>query len=469
MRRDHIAVVISVRRDGSCIMLDVHETEGTLHKTPLRMIAPARKNVFVLGFDEQHRADLNAIPDADRFRFFPLLHADELVYQEHYDIDAKLDEARRILRESGVSPDAIICHWDFPAASMHAILCAEIGLPGPSLEASLRCSHKYWSRLEQRAAVPESTPQFCAFDPFHEDALAGISVDFPFWIKPVKGYGSTLGYRISDASQFQAAMAEVRQKIDRLGKGIDAILHHVHLPAEVARVRGNWMIAEAFLQGYEFAPEGYVQNGEYHSHGMVDMVRARNHKSFLRYEYPSRAPNRIQQRANELASRLLAHLGFDNACFNMEFFWDQESDRLWIIEINPRISQSHSNLFEKVDGMSNHEVAVHVALGDRPHFEHGAGKYEHAAKYLFRRFEKADAVATRVPGPEDLARLSRAQPDTQVTIKLEEGMRLSELLDEDAYSYVLAELMIGADSVHELNRKYEEATRLLPFAFRSVG
>jgi hypothetical protein len=55
-----------------------------------------------------------------------------------------------------------------------------------------------------------------------------------------------------------------------------------------------------------------------------------------------------------------------------------------------------------------------------------------------------------------------------VTIKLKEGMRLSELLDEDAYSYVLAELMIGADSVHELNRKYEEATRLLPFEFRPV-
>lgn len=47
-------------------------------------------------------------------------------------------------------------------------------------------------------------------------------------------------------------------------------------------------------------------------------------------------------------------------------------------------------------------------------------------------------------------------------------MRLSELKDQDPYSYVLAELDIGAASTHELNEKFKEATSLLPFELTPV-
>lgn len=432
------------------------------------MTKEARKHVFVLGYDDAHAPYLRAIPDADEFEFHPLLHSDELVYLESYDIDEKLEDARKVLRESDVDPDAIICHWDFPVVSMLSILCSEYGLPAPTLEASLRCSHKYWSRLSQHEVVPENTPGFCAFDPFDDQALEQISLDFPFWIKPIKGYGSALGFKITSAEGFEKAMKVVREEIDRLGEGIDAILHHVDLPDDVADVRGNYMIAEEFVNGKEFAPEGRRQNGEYRSHGFFDMVRAENGKSFLRYEYPSRTPDGIRERADDIAARVLEHIGFDDGCFNVEFFWDREEDRLWIIEINPRISQSHCDLFWKVDGMSNHEVAVHVALGDEPRFSNGGGQFRRAAKYHYRRYDKSDAVATRVPGEEDLEKLKERQLETKVQVKLEEGMRLSELLDEDVYSYALAELTIGADSVAEMEQKYAEATSLLPFEFEPV-
>jgi len=427
-----------------------------------------RRNIFVLGYDEAHESDLHAIPDADRFRFHPLLRSDQVVYLEEYDFDATLDAARKVVRESDVAPDGIICHWDFPATSIFAILCAELGLPAPSLEAMLRCSHKYWSRLEQQRIAPESTPEFCAFDPFDDDALEAIPLEFPFWIKPIKGYGSALGFKITGERPFREAMEVVRGEIGRLGEGIDAILHRADLPAEVEGIRGDFMVAEQFVNGLELAPEGYVQHGECRVHGVIDMVRARNRKSFLRYEYPSHAPRSVQERAIDAACRLLVEMGFDHGCFNVEFFWDEESDRLWIIEINPRVSQSHSYLFEQVDGMSNHEVAVHVALGNDPEFAHGSGPCQRAAKYLYRRFDKSDAVAARVPDSDDLERLRERQPDTRAVVKLEQGQRLSSLLDEDAYSWILAELMIAGDSTQELNEKYEEATSLLPFEFEPV-
>lgn len=427
-----------------------------------------RKNIFILGHDEHHSADLLQIHDVEQFQFHPLLHSEEVIRQDNFFIDEKLEKARKILRDFGGSIDAIVCHWDFPATSMAAILCEEFNLPAPSLEAILKCSHKFWSRLEQRKAVPENTPQFCAVDPFDDHALDKITLDFPFWIKPVKGYASLLGFRINDADDFHRALKIVRDKIRRIGDPFNTILQRIALPAEVAAVDGNHLIAEQLIHGLEIAPEGSVQQGQFRVHGVIDMVRDKNHKSFLRYEYPSQSPHHIQERAINIAEKVLKQIGFDNGCFNMEFFWNKKTDDLWIIEINPRISQSHSYQFEKVDGISNHEVAVHVALGDQIDFQHGAGSYKHAAKFLLRHYSQEDVLVTSIPGKEALAQLKTVHPDTEVYLSVHKNQQLSTLTDQDAYSFVLAEIEIAAQTTHEMIEKYRQAVALLPFEFEPV-
>lgn len=427
-----------------------------------------RKNVFVLGYDERHGDDILKIPDADRFSFHPLLRSEDLIHQKNYAIEEKIDKARQILHDFDGPVDALLWHWDFPVTSMAAVLCEEFNLPGPSLEAILKCSHKYWSRVIQKQVAPENTPEFCAIDPFDKDALDRITLDYPFWVKPIKGYGSTLGFRINSPDDFKRAMGIVQERIHRLGDPFNTFLDRVALPDEIKAVTGNHLIAEEFMIGREIAPEGSIQNGVYHAHGMIDMVRDRNHKSFLRYEYPSTAPRKVQERAIQLAEKVLKKTGLDNGCFNMEFFWNEHTDRLWIIEINPRISQSHSYQFEMVDGMSNHEIAVHVALGDKPVFEHGKGPYEHAAKFLLRHYTGEDGVATRVPTESDLRLVNSRQPDTRVVINIEHGGRLSDLPDQDAYSYTLAEVYVAAHSTREMLEKYHQVVAMLEFEFTPV-
>jgi len=423
----------------------------------------ARRNVFVMGLDDFHREDLESIPEADRFAFHALLRSEEVVSLESYDIEGILDAARQVLDGFEGRVDAILGHWDFPVAALVPILCRERGLRSPRLESVLRCMHKYWSRVEQQKSAPESTPDFCAIDPFAERPFDGLRIDYPFWVKPVIGYSSMLGFRVNDRKDFDRAIERAREKIRRLGGPFETVLGKAEIPKELEGLHGSCMIAEKLIGGVEIAPEGYVQNGRFHAHGVIDMVRGKNRKSFQRYEYPSHARREVQDRVIDVAERVLAQIGFDDGCFNMEFFWDEDEDRLWVIEINPRISQSHSKLFEKVDGKSNHEVAVHVALGDEPYFEHGSGPFRHAAKFLYRRYDKSDAVVKSVPGEDDLARLRERQPETVVKITLREGMRLSELIEQDPYTYILAELVIGADGAEELVAKYEDARELLPF------
>src|SRR5690606_22362153 len=192
------------------------------------------KNIFVLGLDEQHERDLRIIPDVERFRFHPLLHSSELVYQDNFDVEAQLDKARAVLDGFAGEVHGLVCHWDFPVNPIGAMLAAERGLRYPTLESILKCSHKYWSRLEQRKVAPEATPAFCAVDPFARRPIEQVTLDYPFWIKPVKGYSSALGFRIDDEDDFDRAISIARSKISRIGNEFNFFLRQVELPQEVA-------------------------------------------------------------------------------------------------------------------------------------------------------------------------------------------------------------------------------------------
>ncbi len=423
-----------------------------------------RRNIFVLGLDDFHLQDLERIPDRDQFNFHRLLECRQLVKQQNYDIDALLDEAEQILRRFDEPIDAIIGYWDFPVTSMVPILCDKFGLPAPSLEAVLRCAHKYWCRLEQQRYIPEATPAFCAVNPFSDNPFETVDLAYPFWIKPVQSYGSMLGFRIDNRHDFDEAIEIARGKIRRTGDPFNKVLAKVDT-SPLNGVDGNHMIAEAFVGGIELAPEGYVQHGRVEVHGLIDMVQGPNGKSFHAYRYPSVYSRDIQDKTIEATRRLLSGIGYDNGCFNVEYFWDAQTDQLRIIEVNTRVSQSHSNLMAKVDGMSNYEVAVHVGLGDEPHFVTGGGPHGIAAKFLYRRYDPHDARCVSAPDESALARLAEAQPDTIVTLLVKEGMWLNELETQDPYSWVLAELLIGGADLDDLNRRYQEAIDMLPFEF----
>jgi biotin carboxylase len=186
--------------------------------------------------------------------------------------------------------------------------------------------------------------------------------------------------------------------------------------------------------------------------------------SFAHLDYPARTvPEDVQQQMIDVTERYLRHTGYDNGCFNSEFMWDAETGKLWLIEVNTRISQSHSDLFAKVDGSSNHGVAIDIALGDRPRMPHRKGEFAVAAQCMVPRYE--DGIVRAVPGEADIAALQRRFPGTVVHIEVQPGERLSDLPNQDSYRYKLATLYIGAPDADELERRYREAIDALPFEF----
>jgi hypothetical protein len=425
------------------------------------------KNVFILGLTDFQAGELQTVRGAENYTFHSLLDYDRLVREQDIDFHGLLEAARQQLRDFDGSVDAIVSHWDFPTSVIGPILAKEYGIAAPTLESVLKCEHKYWSRLEQRASIPECVPQFASFDPFDDDALQQIDIPFPFWVKPVKAHSSNLGFEIRSEEDFNAAIGQIRAEIEQVGDAFNEVLKMVDLPPELQNAGGNTCLAEQFVSGTQAAPEGTMFRGSYNAHGVFDMHKDEAGTSFERLDYPADSvPEPVQQRMIDLAERYLRHVGFDNGCFNAEFMWDQAEDQLWLIEVNTRISQSHSDLFAKVDGVSNHEVAIDIALGVEPSMPHREGEFGVASQCMV--FHDEDAIVTRVPDEQDIARLAEQIPHANLTLQVQVGDRLSELPNQDSYRYVVGILYLGADDRDQLVERYNAAVEALPFEFEPV-
>lgn len=279
-----------------------------------------------------------------------------------------------------------------------------------------------------------------------------ITVDFPFWIKPVKSAGSYLGFKVRHARDLDEALTRIREGIGRFARPFNYLLQFAQLPPEVAGVNGNHCIVEEIIShGRQCTLEGWVHGGKIEVYGVVDSIReGRYRSSFARYQYPSRLPRRVRRRMVEATHRFLSHIGYDNAPFNIEFYWNEDHDTIHLLEVNARISKSHAPLFQQVDGVSHHQVMLDLALGRQPDFPHRQGAHKRAAKFMWRATR--DAAVRKAPSPERAEEL--CDHGVQVELHVREGMRLSDLTDQDSYSYEIAVMFIGADSQPELVERY---------------
>jgi hypothetical protein len=254
----------------------------------------------------------------------------------------------------------------------------------------------------------------------------------------------------------------LRRDIGRLGAPFDQFLGHVDIPVEVRGVTGHHCVVEGIIsQGRQCTLEGYVHHGRVRVYGTVDSIRSRRHPSCLSvYRYPSTLPTRVRERMADIADRVVRAAGYDNAPFNAEFFWDRDTDAVRILEVNCRISKSHCPLFWMVHGASHQQVLVDLALGHEPHPPHREGKYRVAAKFMLRSYR--DGWVRRMPDQCEQAEFQRRFPDGLFKPHATVGTRLRHLDYPDSYSYELAEVYLGADSMAHLNQAIRHARRLLP-------
>lgn len=426
------------------------------------------KNIFVLGLDEFNLSQLHQLRQAEAYYFRSLMSYQDVKRQNHFPVRDILQTSRNVLENFSGAIDAIVGYWDFPVSTVLPLIRQPYDLPGPSLEAILKCEHKYWSRVLQKQVIPAFIPEFTAINPFDPKAMDDIALKYPFWLKPVKSASSYLGFRIHDREEFQQSLGIIRAKIARFAEPFNVILGAADVPPDIAAIDGYHCIAEGIISnGVQCTLEGYVYHGTTHVYGVVDSLREGKHQSsFSRYQYPSTLPVTVQQRMIDATETFLAHVAYDDAPFNIEYYWNAEDDTIWLLEINTRISKSHCPLFHMVDGEYHHAVMIDLALGNKPHFPYREGHYKIAAKFMVRRHE--DGVVRKIPSEDDVNQVNKRFPDTEVLLHVQPGIRLTHLLDQDSYSYEIAVIFMGGNTEQELVDNYHAALEMLPFVIEQA-
>ncbi len=428
------------------------------------------KNLFVIGLTDEHRQMMEALPQCADVRIHGLLSFSEIRQADQIPIRDVFARAEAELVDFEESIDGIVGNWDFPVNVLVPMLRERFGLPTTSLESVVKNEHKHWSRLIQSEVVPDNIPPFEGVDPFDEHAAEKIHMGFPFWLKPVIGFCSYLGFYIDDGEALRNALELTRANIGRIANPATWVLDKVELPPGLGGTGGSpgaMCLAEGIIAGQQCTVEGYITRGRASTYGVVDSIRTPSLGSFASYQYPSRLPEHVVERMRDITCRVVEHSGLGESPFNVEFFWDERTDHVWLLEINTRLSESHTDMFEKVDGASNQGVMVDLALGNTPRVPRGEGEFNVAGKFFMRRF--SDALVTRVPTPEEVAQIQEELPGTKITIRPREGEHLSDRPDQDSYSYELAWIRIGADTHEELDAKYNAVVERLHFEFEEQG
>lgn len=357
---------------------------------------------------------------------------------------------------------AVISNQEQFGAHAAALACERLGLPGTPVAAIVRAQNKAAARAIHTQVLPEHTPTFCTFH-FSADPATAVTLPYPVFVKPVKAAFSVLARRC-------ASVGDLRRHL-RFGPFEKHIIRALTRPFRTVSPRyldceatADHFIAETALDpGVQFSVDGYAVRGQIRLLGIVDAHMYPGTQAFMRFELPTRLPESISSRALDVARRAVDALGFSHGLFNVEFIWHPATDRLWIIEVNPRMAGQFSDLYERVSGRSLWSLLFALSLGREVPAAPG-GAFGSAASFVFREFDGGVKCA---PSSAALVRLAQMFPDARLYLDLKHGAaRRREERWVGSYRYAL--LHQGGNDHHDLMARFAAARATLDFDRETV-
>jgi biotin carboxylase len=343
-------------------------------------------------------------------------------------------------------------------ALVAALLAGRLGLPGTDPRALIAAQHKYIARRILQRELPDANVAFHAF-PYTFRTAREIPLAFPYYVKPVKAAYSVLARRVDtfrDLQQHMTFHPWEKYIIKRLVRPFNDVVRRL----TDFDVDAHWMLAEELIDGQQINVDGVVIDGEIQVMGIVDAVMYPGTDQFMRFEYPTRLLPESAGRARATACRIIAALGLDHGLFNVEMRVCPTTGECRLIEVNPRMAAQFSDLYEKVDGINLHEVALKIACDQVPDLTPGRGKYQVATSYVFRKFDGTPLA--NPPTHEKLQWLREFDPDAFLALFIKSGGGLRREM-KWLGSHRYATLNMGGQSDEHLRAKYQTVKQAMGF------
>lgn len=420
----------------------------------------AKKNILVIDSSDPEKRDLlrSFLSKHYEFHFYDV--KDKITNQsparKNLDLTIALDEIKQNYKTSYF--DGVFSSQDYVGALFASLVAQEFNLPGPTPQSILLCQHKYYCRCAQNKLVPFATPSFGLIDPNNfNESIAVLPFAFPFFVKPVKACFSWGSLKINSKEELEKNLLHLLPSMGFLKPFNDILQRYpeFQLPA-------NYLLAEEILEGKQVTVEGFVCNKSIHIIGIVDSIMYPGTISFEHFEYPSLLPYTVQKRMGAIAKKFIKGIDLHDAFFNIEMMYNPKTGVISIIEVNPRMAAQFADLYEKVNGRSSYEIiGALVTRSPLPKLQKNKGGYAIAASFALRVFE--NGMVKKVPTEDEIARVYQLFPDARIHIHVQEGQKLSDVL-QDGKSYLYAIINLGGENKQDLLARLERCKKMLPFA-----
>jgi hypothetical protein len=353
----------------------------------------------------------------------------------------------------------VVSHHEQFGALAAALVAEELGLPGATPESILAAQHKLYARAVMQQVAPEANIAYASLDVAYGDNIPQ-GLTYPCFVKPVKAAFSVLAKQVNNHAELQAHTRFGWRELCVIRRLVEPFERIVQARLPQAGTAHRLMLEEPLPHDTpQYNLDGWMFKGQAQVLGLVDAVMYPGTQAFMRWQHPSLATPSLQQRALDVAQKFLTAIGYTHGFFNMEFFHDPATDRLAVIEFNPRLASQFADLYLRVQGRDAHAMSLALALGQDPNsVPSQAPSAGAAASQVYRSFDIQARVS--MPTAAQQGAMKSAYPDTLLFCYPKQGHGL----DRDfkwlgSYRYGIVHL--GGRDAADLRERTLRASALL--------
>jgi hypothetical protein len=358
--------------------------------------------------------------------------------------------------------DGIVATSDL-SSIIGGIISSETGLIFSDLKSLILCQNKYHCRRIQEKETPQIVPKYS----LASDPVSLYNLNFPAFVKPLRGHLSMFSYKVNSPSEAREKYLIHKKDLAKLNQDYQKLLlpKLSHNQPKIYEIKVDDMICEDYLEGDQLTVDLSVFRGQIIILGTTQSVYHPEYASFTRFEHPNTHSRKVEQMIKTPLYKLISKLKLNNTLLNIELKYDKHQEKIYIIEINTRMSFQFVNLIKAVSGINLIKIASEIATNQRPSFRKIHTQNSLCYSMVLRK--QGNMLVTKTPSPENIRQIYARFPEIKITILVKKNQRLSEI-DQDTQSYRYCLIDIPGNSKHEILSKFNKIDSMLDFNFKHV-
>ncbi len=375
-----------------------------------------------------------------------------------------LDEMVTLIKDKPDRYDGIVGTRDMTSVFSN-IICEKTGKPGTSVESMINCQNKYISRRIQKDHLSEYTPKFWLDSNF----LREFPMEPPFFVKPVRANVSYLSQWTHSYNELRELIKDYTVELAQYNQYfLDAIFVTSHMENQLNLETCNKFLCEEIMEGTQVTVNGYVYGGEPYNYGIVKAAFHDDGISFSHHEFPYDISPQLEEKINQISSELVRALGLNNTFYNVELRVDEETEKIYIVEVNSRAAFQFAKMIESVTGINMIEWLCDLSVGKEPREiseERKKQTYKYCYNFELRKFSDHEIV--RTPMATNLEGLNRQYPEVAIKNLVYANTKLSDY-KQNPNSFRYSILDVPGNSREEIMKKYEIIVDNLGYEFEEA-